>query len=215
LEGRALERHDRLDQRSSERNWYRDQYDALDALVESVQIDNGWLEYRIEAMRDELLEQDARAAEDASAVVKVRTVLLEWDEALRKAREDLAGARTVAAEWETEVAATCAQLQQDRATLEGARAWQSQAEEKPKEAEELRANLADKAASLALTEEQLRQERDTRQQAEAQLQQERAALAEGQAALEHERLAREEAQGLLQRERAALEGAVDGENPST
>jgi hypothetical protein len=31
--GRARERHDRLDQLSSERNWYRDQYDALDALV--------------------------------------------------------------------------------------------------------------------------------------------------------------------------------------
>jgi hypothetical protein len=55
----------------------------------------------------------------------------------------------MAAEWETEVAATRAQLQQDPATLEGARAWQSQAKEKAKEAEELRAILADKAASLA------------------------------------------------------------------
>jgi hypothetical protein len=88
-----------------------------------VQTDNGWLKYRIEAMRDELLEQDARVAEDASAVTKVRTALLERDEALRKACEDLAGARTVAAEWETKVAATRAQLQQDRATLEGVRAW--------------------------------------------------------------------------------------------
>jgi hypothetical protein len=43
--------------------------------------------------------------------------------------------RTVAAEWETEVASTRAQLQQDRATLEGARSWQSQAEEKAMEAE--------------------------------------------------------------------------------
>jgi chromosome segregation ATPase len=106
LEGRARERHDRLDQLSSKHNWYQDQYDALDALVESLQTDNEWLEYQIEAMRDELLEHDARAAEDASAIAKVRTALLERDEALRKAREDLAGARTVAAEWETEVAAT-------------------------------------------------------------------------------------------------------------
>jgi hypothetical protein len=83
-----------------------------------LQTYNGWLEYRIEAMRVELLEHDARAAEDASAVAKVRMALLERDEALRKAREDLAGARTVAAEWEMEVAATRAQLQQDRATLE-------------------------------------------------------------------------------------------------
>jgi hypothetical protein len=122
-------------------------------------------------MRDELLEQDAQAAEDAFAVAKVRTALLEWDEALRKAREDLAGMRTVAAEWEAEVATTPAQLQQDRATLEGAWAWQSQAEEKAKEVEQLRTSLADKATSLASTEEQLRQERDAHQQAEAQLQQ--------------------------------------------
>jgi phage shock protein A len=122
LEGRARERHDRHGQLSSERNWYRDQYDAFDALVEALRTDNGRLEYRVEAMRDELLEQDARAAEDASTVTKVRTTLLEWDEALWKAREDLAGMRTVAAEWEIEVATTRAQLQQDRATLEGARA---------------------------------------------------------------------------------------------
>jgi hypothetical protein len=87
----------------------------------------------------------------------------------------LAGARTLAAEWETEVASTHAQLQQDCTTLEGAQAWWSQVEEKAKKVEELR--MADKAASLASTEEQLRQERDTRQQAEAQLQQERTALA--------------------------------------
>jgi hypothetical protein len=49
--------------------------------------------------------------EDASTVAKVMTALLERDEALRKAREDLAGMRTVAVEWETEVATTCAQLQ--------------------------------------------------------------------------------------------------------
>jgi chromosome segregation ATPase len=182
---------------SSERDWYRDQYDTLDALVKAVQTDNGWLKYQIEAMRDKLLAQDARAAEDASAIAKVRTALLERDKTLRKAREDLAGAWTLVAEWETEVAAARAQLQQDHATLEGARAWQSQAEEKAKEAEELRADLADKAASLASTEEQIRQERDARQQAEAQLQQERATLAEARAALKRERLAREEAQGLL------------------
>jgi chromosome segregation ATPase len=209
LEGRAQERHDRLDQLSSERNWYRYQYDALDALVEALRTDNDWLEYRVEDMRDELLEQDTRAAEDASAVMMVRTVLLERDEALRKAREDLAEMQTVVAEWETEVAATRAQLQQDRATLEGAWAWQSQAEEKAKEVEQLRTSLADKAVSLASMEEQLQRERDARQQADAQLQQERTALAEARAALERERLAREEAQGLLQQERAALEGAQE------
>jgi hypothetical protein len=47
------------------------------------------------------------------------------DEPLQKTREDLAGVRALVAEWETEVGTARAQLQQDRATLEGARAWQS------------------------------------------------------------------------------------------
>jgi hypothetical protein len=82
LEGQAQEKYDRLDRLSSKRNWYRDQYDALDALVEALWTDNGWLEYRLQAVRDELLEQDTQAMEDASAVAKVRTTLLERDEAL-------------------------------------------------------------------------------------------------------------------------------------
>jgi hypothetical protein len=59
--------------------------------------------------------------------------------------------QTVAAEWETEVASLRTELEQGRATLEGAQSCQSQA----KEAEQLRTSLADKAASLALTEERL------------------------------------------------------------
>jgi hypothetical protein len=162
LECRAREKYSSLDRLNSERNLYRDQYDALDALVKALRTDNGWLEYRLQAVRDELLEKDAQAAEDASAVEKVGTVLLERDEALQKAREDAAAMRTVAAEWETEVASIRAQLEQDCATLEGARSWQSQAEERAKEAEQLRTSLADKAASLTSTEEQLQRERDTR-----------------------------------------------------
>jgi hypothetical protein len=50
----------------------------------------------------------------------VRTALVEQDEALCRAREDLAGARFVAAAWEAKVATARTQLQQDRATLEGA-----------------------------------------------------------------------------------------------
>jgi hypothetical protein len=81
-------------------------------------------------------------------VDQVRVVLLERDEALLKARENLAAMRIVAAEWETEVASTRVQLKQDCATLEGARSWQSQAKEKAKEAEQLRVELADKATAL-------------------------------------------------------------------
>jgi chromosome segregation ATPase len=204
--GRVGEKYDRLDRLSSECNWYRDQYDALDTLVKALQTDNRWLEHRVEAMRDKLLEQDAQAAEDASAVTKVRTALLERDEVLRKAHEDVAAVRVTAVGFERELASARAQLQRDRATLEGARSWQSHAEEKAKEAEQLRTSLGDKAASLASTEGQLQQERDARQQVEAQLQQERTALAEAQYALEHERMVQEEAQGLLQQKRAALEG---------
>jgi hypothetical protein len=106
---------------SSDRDWYRDQYDALDAL----RTDNGWLEYQLEVVWDELLEQGAQAAEDASAVMKVRMTLLERDEALWKVREDMVAVRAAAAEFEAELASTRAQLQQDRTTLEGARSWQS------------------------------------------------------------------------------------------
>jgi hypothetical protein len=88
---------------SSDRDWYRDQYDAL-------RTDNGWLEYWLEAVRDELLEQGAQAVKDAFAVTKVRTMLLERDEALRKAREDMAVVRVAAAEFERELASARAQL---------------------------------------------------------------------------------------------------------
>jgi hypothetical protein len=117
---------------------------------------------RAEALRDQLLELDAQVVEGAFAVEKVRAALVDQDEELQMAREDLAKARALAVEWETEVASVRAQLQQDRVTLEGAHAWQRQAEEKAKKAEELRTSVAEKAASLASAEEQLRHELRTR-----------------------------------------------------
>jgi predicted nucleic acid-binding Zn-ribbon protein len=146
--------------------------------VEALRTDNGWLEYRLQVVRDELLEQGARTVEGGSAVDQVRAALLERDETLLKAREDLAAMRTMAVEWETEVASTRAQLQQDRATLEGAWSWQSLTEEKAKEAEQLRVELAEKATALATVEGQLQKEQSALQQAEARLQQERSALEE-------------------------------------
>jgi hypothetical protein len=147
----------------------RGQYNALDALVEALRTPDRWLVYRAEALRDQPPELDAQAAEDVSVVERVKATLVDRDEASHKEREDLAGARTVAGEWEAEVASAHAQLQQDRAALEGAQAWQSQAEEKAKEAEGLRTSVADKAAVLAAAEKQLRQEQAARQQTEAQL----------------------------------------------
>jgi hypothetical protein len=129
LEGQAQERYNHLAQLSSERDWYRKQYDSL---VEASRTDNEWLEYRLQIVRDELLNQGAQAAADASAVDKVTSVLLEQDEALWKAREDLSAMRAVAAEWETELASARAQLQQDRATLEGARSWRTRPRRRPR-----------------------------------------------------------------------------------
>jgi chromosome segregation ATPase len=204
LERRARKRYNTLDRLDADLSWYRGQYNAL---VEALRSLDRWLVYRAEALLDHPPEQDAQGAGDVSAVERVRTALAEWDDALHRARKDLAGARTIAAAWEAEVLFARAQLQQDGAALEVARAWQSQAEEKAKEAKGLRTTLADKAAALATTEEQLRQEQAAFQQAETQLQQECAALAEDRATLEQERLAREEALGRLQQERTALEGA--------
>jgi hypothetical protein len=59
-------------------------------------------------------------------------------------------------------------------------------------------------------EEQLRQERTARQEAEGQLQQERTALADARLALEQERTARETAQKSLE-ERDADVSRLDGE----
>jgi hypothetical protein len=190
LERRARDRYAVIDRLDTDYRWYRGQYEALEALVEAHRSPDRWLAYRAEALLDSPPEQGAQAAEGASAVVRVRTVLVERDDALRQAREDLEGARSLALTWETEVVTARAQLQQGRAALQ--------------EAEGLKDALADKAAMLIATEEQLRQERAARQEAEGQLQRERAVLVEVWALLEQERMAREEALGQLHRERAAL-----------
>jgi hypothetical protein len=98
-----------------------------------------WLAYRAKALLDLPLEQGAEAAEGASAVERVRTALLERDDALRRAHEDLEGACSLASTWEAEVIATRAQLQRGRAALE--------------EAEGLKTTLVDKAAALTAAEE--------------------------------------------------------------
>jgi hypothetical protein len=125
LEHRARERYDALDLLDADLHWYRGQYDALVAPVEALRSPDRWLAYRAEALLDLPPKQDAQAAGDAFAVERVRAALVERDDALRRAREDLTGAHSVAAAWEAKVAATRAQLQQDRVALEGARAWQS------------------------------------------------------------------------------------------
>jgi chromosome segregation ATPase len=191
LERRAWERYGVLDRLDADLYWYRGQYEALEALVEALRSPDRWLAYRAEALLDSPLEQSAQVAEGASAVEKVRTVLVDRDDALCLAREDLENVRSLASTWEAEIATAHVQLQQGRAALQ--------------EAEGLKTALADKAAALTTAEEQLRQERAARQEAAGQLQRERAALVEARAALEQKRMAREEALGQLRQERVALE----------
>jgi hypothetical protein len=83
---------------STELDWYRGQYDTLDALVEALRTDNDWLEYRQRSVRDARLDQGTQTVEGGSAVDMVKVALLEWDKALQKARAALAEAQTAAAE---------------------------------------------------------------------------------------------------------------------
>jgi hypothetical protein len=73
------------------------------------------LAYRAEAPRDHLLELEGRSTGRASAVERVRTALIDRDEALQQAREDLERARSVAADWEAEVVSVRAQCRRDHA----------------------------------------------------------------------------------------------------
>jgi hypothetical protein len=91
LECRARERYAVLDRLDADFRWYRGQYEALEALVEALRSPDRWLVYTAEALLDSPPEQGAQAAEGVSAVMQVRTVLMERDDALRRAREDLEG----------------------------------------------------------------------------------------------------------------------------
>jgi hypothetical protein len=107
--------------------------------------------------------------------------------------------------------------QELRTWLQEAQAQQCRAEErartaeqKAKEADELKAALDAKVAALATAEDQLQQGRTARQGAEGQLQQERTALADARSALEQEHAAREMVQKSLA-EREADVSRLDGE----
>jgi chromosome segregation ATPase len=77
-----------------------EQHDALDALAEALRTRDGWLAYRAEALRDQLLELEGQPMACPSAIERVRTALIDRDEALQQARGDLERARTVATDWE-------------------------------------------------------------------------------------------------------------------
>jgi predicted RNase H-like nuclease (RuvC/YqgF family) len=100
---------------------------------------------------------------------RIRIALIDRDEALQQVRGDLEKVRTVASNWEAEVGTVRADNRELRAWLQDAQAQQSQdeeraraAEQKAKEADELKATLDAKVAALATAEDQLRQERTAR-----------------------------------------------------
>jgi chromosome segregation ATPase len=202
---------------SAELRQLREQHDAFDALAEALRTQDGWLSYRAEALRDQLLEHKGQAAARPPALERICTALIDRDEALQQARGDMEKVRTVASDWEVEVGTVRSENQELRTWLQEAQAQQRRAEErartaeqKAKEADELKAALDAKVAALATAEDQLRQERTARQRVEGQLQQERTALVDARSALERERAARETAQKSLA-EREADVSRLDGE----
>jgi chromosome segregation ATPase len=217
LEHRARDKYGAFDQMNAELRQLREQRDAFDALAEALRTQDGWLSYRAEALRDQLLEHEGQAAARPSALERICTALIDRDEALQQARGDMEKVRTVASDWEVEVGTVRSENQDIRTWLQEAQAQQSRAkeraraaEQKAKEADELKATLDAEVVALATAEEQLRQERTARQEAEGQLQQERTALADAHSALEQECTARETAQKSLE-ERDTDVSRLDGE----
>jgi chromosome segregation ATPase len=154
---------------STELHQLREQRDALNDLAEALRTRDGWLAYRAEALRDQLLKLEGQPTARPSAIERVRTALIDRDEALQQARGDLERVRTVATDWEAEVVSIRTQNRQVLASLLEAQFQQSRAEERAreaeqraKEAEELKAALAAKVAAVAATDEQLRQEHAAR-----------------------------------------------------
>jgi hypothetical protein len=67
---------------SAEVRQLREQCDALDALVKTLRTRDGWLAYRAEALRDQLLELEGQSTARPYAIEWVRTALIDRDEAL-------------------------------------------------------------------------------------------------------------------------------------
>jgi hypothetical protein len=170
LEHRARNKYGAFDQVSTELRLLRERCDAFDALADALRTPDGWLSYRAVALCDQLHESARQNPARPSSLEQVCTALIDRDEALRQARADLERARTLAADWETKVVAVRRDNLELHSLLRGARAQQSQPEERAraleqraKEADDLKAALDAKAAALAVAEDQLLQERTARQ----------------------------------------------------
>jgi chromosome segregation ATPase len=102
---------------SAELRQLREQCNAFDALAEALRTRDGWLSYRAEALCDQLLDLEGQATARPSTIERIRTALIDRDEALQQARGDLERARTVATDWEVEVVSIRTQNRQACAAL--------------------------------------------------------------------------------------------------
>jgi hypothetical protein len=94
---------------------------AFDALADALRTPDSWLSYRAMALRDELHESTRQDPARPSSLERVRTALIDRDEALRQARSDLEKMRTLATNWEAEVAGVRGENRGLRSSLEGRR----------------------------------------------------------------------------------------------
>jgi regulator of replication initiation timing len=154
---------------SAELRQLQEKRNAFVALAEALGTQDGWLSYRAEALCDQLLEHEGQAVARPPALERICTALIDRDEALQQVRGDLEKVRTVASNWEAEVGTVRADNRELRTWLQEVQAQQSQAEEraraaeqKAKEADEVKAALDAKVIALLTAEEQLRQERAAR-----------------------------------------------------
>jgi chromosome segregation ATPase len=103
LEHRARDKYGVFDRMSAELCQLREQRDAFDALAEALRTQDGWLSYRVEALRDQLLEHEGQIAARPPALERICTALIDRDEALQQARGDVEKVRAVASYREAEV----------------------------------------------------------------------------------------------------------------
>jgi chromosome segregation ATPase len=159
LEHRARDKYGAFDRMSADLRQLREQRDAFDALAEALGTQDGWLSYRAEALRNQLLEHKGQPAARPPALERICTALIDRDEALQQAQGDVEKVRVVASDWEAEVRTVRSDNQELRTWLQEVQAQQSRAEErartaeqKIKEADELKAALDAKVAALATAE---------------------------------------------------------------
>jgi hypothetical protein len=116
LEHRARDKYGAFDHMGAELCQLRERCDAFDALADALRTPDSWLSYRAEALRDQLQESEGQAVARPSTLERVRTVLIDRDEALRQARADLERMRMLATNSEAEVTTV-------RAENQGVRSW--------------------------------------------------------------------------------------------